>query len=60
MKLTTLEAYIRDNIEENDKFYNESFCNLIMDYMSMRDLREQDLYFLEKNGYSLADFDDDK
>ena len=63
MKLTTLEDYINNNIElkQGEKFFNESFCNLVFDYLSMKgyEITKTDKKYLEKNGYIIEDFEDE-
>ena len=55
-KMQTLEKYINDNIDKNDKFYNESFCNIVYDYIGSYGLTLNDVYFLHKNNYDMYDF----
>lgn len=59
----TLEKYINENITENkdSAFYNEEFCNLILDYIgsyvgSIEDFKQIDIQYLKDNGYEPADF----
>lgn len=57
--MKNLEAYIRKNInrKESDIYYNESFCNLVFDYLGSKgEFTDKDIKFLINNGYSEADF----
>ena len=57
--MKNLEAYIRKNIKrkESDMYYNESFCNLVLDYLDSKgEFTDKDIKFLINNGYSEADF----
>ena len=57
--MKNLEAYIRKNIKrkESDMYYNESFCNLVLDYLGSKgEFTDKDIKFLINNGYSEADF----
>ncbi|MBP3928735.1 MAG: hypothetical protein J6D47_04065 [Peptostreptococcaceae bacterium] len=54
-----LETYIRKNIDmdKSNIYYNESFCNLVLDYLGSKgEFTQQDIKFLVNNGYSEADF----
>lgn len=59
----TLEKYINDNINmsKNDIYYNESFCNITLDYIGsyvggIEDLKQIDIDYLKNNGYEPNDF----
>lgn len=57
--MKNLETHIRKNIdmEKSNIYYNESFCNLVLDYLgSVGEFTQQDIKFLVNNGYSETDF----
>lgn len=59
MKINDLESYVNENIDkdEDDKFYNESFCNIVFDYVSMMgEFNHNDKVYLESKGYDYTDF----
>lgn len=62
--LKGLKQYIEDNIgyDKDHQFYNESFCNLTFDYLGMTgyEITTQDKEYLEENGYTVENFDDDE
>lgn len=54
-----LETYIRKNInmKKSNIYYNETFCNLVFDYLGSKgDFTQKDIDFLISNGYSETDF----
>ena len=57
--MKNLETHIRKNVdmEKSNIYYNESFCNLVLDYLgSVGEFTQQDIKFLVNNGYSETDF----
>ena len=55
----SLKDYIESNIsvEKSSDYYNESFCNLVFDYIgSMGELTKEDIKYLNKNEYDVSDF----
>ena len=57
--MKNLETHIGKNIdmEKSNIYYNESFCNLVLDYLgSVGEFTQQDIKFLVNNGYSETDF----
>lgn len=63
MKLTTLEDYIKENVSETTpiEYQNEEFCCNVLDYLGMKgyEITKDDETFLQNNGYSTGDFDND-
>lgn len=59
---TTLKNYIEKHVHspENSPYYNESFCNITLDYYGMRDFSEADIEYLNSLGYNQFDFMDDE
>lgn len=54
-----LKGYIEKNIDKeiNDIFYNESFCNLVLEYLSLvNEFSSDDVNYLTLNGYNLEEF----
>lgn len=54
-----LKKYIEENVDKNkeDKYYNESFCNLVLDYIGSFELTKEDVEFLKLNNYDVEDFE---
>lgn len=53
-----LRRYINGNISDSPQFYNESFCNLVFDYIGITGgLTNEDIEFLKENDYTAEDFD---
>lgn len=56
----SLKRYMKENMifkSEHD-YYNESFCNIVLDYISCYELTLNDIKFLNLNKYSMYDFID--
>lgn len=54
-----LKKYINENIgeEKSHKYYNERFCNLVLDYLgSYENFIDIDKQYLKENGYDESDF----
>lgn len=59
----TLEKYINKNIEEDESsiYYNESFCNLVLEYLGSYEIfSKEDEIYLNNKGYSKDDFIEDE
>lgn len=57
--MINLENYINDNVgmKEDDTYYNESFCNLVFEYVGMMGtFSEEDKNYLVSKGYTELDF----
>lgn len=57
-----MDEYINNNINmgKDDDFYNESFCNLVLDYLGSKgEFSKEDEIFLNENGYDVEDFDNE-
>lgn len=50
---------LENKVDKNSDYYNETFCNIVYDYMSHCDLLEDDIKFLGDNDYTIDDFMDD-
>lgn len=53
-----LRNYMRENntTSKDNIFYNETFCNIVYDYLSSCDFTEEDREYLKENEYSEEDF----
>ncbi|ENY8911933.1 TPA: hypothetical protein KRE72_002944 [Clostridioides difficile] len=62
--MISLREYIDNEIGKMDKddiYYNESFCNIVDDYLSsVIIIKDDDIIFLKENEYSLEDFLDEE
>lgn len=62
--MENLKSFIEENIdyEKDHMFYNESFCNLVFDYLGSMgyEITKQDEEYLRANGYSVEDFEEDE
>lgn len=64
MEVTNLRTHVQTRIHKSkdDPYYNESFCNLVIEYLGGNgEFSEDDVAFLNENEYSVTDFrEDDK
>lgn len=62
--MENLKSFVEGNInyEKDHMFYNESFCNLVFDYLGSMgcEITKQDEEYLKVNGYSIEDFKEDE
>ena len=49
-----------NDINKDSIYYNEGFCNIVLDYLSSCDPLKQDCEFLKENGYCISDFLDEE
>lgn len=57
--MKSLREYIKNNIDmdESDIYYNESFCNIVFDYLGSKgEFSSEDILYLKENNYSPEDF----
>ena len=53
-----LKKYMNENMifKKEHNFYNEYFCNIVLDYISCYELTLSDIKYLNLNNYSMYDF----
>ncbi len=52
---------LNNKIDKEDTFYSETFAHIVLDYIgSTGEFLEDDIKFLEDNGYNVHDFLDEE
>ena len=53
-----LRVYMQYNnkLDKDNIYYNETFCNVVLDYLGSCEPTKEDCMFLNENDYSIEDF----